>query len=433
MKKIINKIIPITVIALVTFFTSCEKDNYTNDSMMSPVSTTATITIPFPSVTLVEDGSSYTIQVALSTKQTVDVKLYVKAISGTASETSDYTMDHSIIIPAGSTTGSAKITIKRDDVYEPTETLKVQIGDATTANASVTPKTMDFTILNYTEGDLKIAYSWNPIAYNPLGEILTPVSIANMVLEIYKPDGSLLATVNGAGYESYVLSNAAADGVYTIKSSFYSAMDFGTTSIVMPQTLDFKQVGIFTQSFVYPDLAHVEDSKLCDLKYTMATVTKSGTNYTVNYTPAKLFALNPATFNGVFGGLDGSIGSGSAANWRFNNPVTVSDGGTKIVGLNVEWMTNVWGETVTSTTPVNIVFNNDGTLTIPAQPYMTTSYSGSPYSYTISGTGTWNSCNPKKMHIQYDMYNVTDDYSLGAWLKANNYSFTNYFIADLSL
>jgi len=31
------------------------------------------------------------------------------------------------------------------------------------------------------------------------------------------------------------------------------------------------------------------------------------------------------------------------------------------------------------------------------------------------------------------MYNVTDGYSLGQWLKDNGYSFTNFFIADIVL
>ena len=145
----------LTLFALGAIIISCEEDQQVGASIQTPSSPTIAIDLGFTNPTLIEDDTEFTYTVSLSEVQIVDVKLHVSQVGGTASA-DDYEMTSLISIPAGYLSASGTIKILTDDLIEDTETLQVQIGSITTANAALTPVTTEFTILNYTDGDLVV-------------------------------------------------------------------------------------------------------------------------------------------------------------------------------------------------------------------------------------------------------------------------------------
>jgi hypothetical protein len=103
-----------------------------------------------------------------------------------------------------------------------------------------------------------------------------------------------------------------------------------------------------------------------------------------------------------------------------------------ISNLGVDWMTNFWGEIVTAGGSVTIDYNEDGTIVIPNQYYMSTTYNGDVQDdYTIEGAGRWNNCGAfTVISIVYEMNNGQD---WGAWTYNNGYSDTPHFEAELTL
>jgi hypothetical protein len=125
-------------------------------------------------------------------------------------------------------------------------------------------------------------------------------------------------------------------------------------------------------------------------------------------------------------------------NWKriqlaFPNPVDLALSGENITldGLNYAWMQNIWGRQLQLLLGY-CYFNSDGTLEIATQ-HIYTRLRGNPYNYSITGSGTYSLCDPITLHIEYDMYNTTDDYSLGEWVYDNGYSSTIILLRILVL
>ena len=91
---------------------------------------------------------TYDYTVSLSEIQIVDIKLYIAQVGGTA-DADDLEMTSSIVIPAGYTTGNGSITVFADEEIEGDETAVIQIGDVRTANAAMTPVTVNINIVDY--------------------------------------------------------------------------------------------------------------------------------------------------------------------------------------------------------------------------------------------------------------------------------------------
>src|SRR5665648_1212589 len=92
MKRIIKNIFYLlSLLAVISIgIVSCDDENNTGYSTMTPTSPTITISAGFTSpVTLTEDNSVHTFTVTLSEPQIADIKLYIKQTDGTASA-SDY-------------------------------------------------------------------------------------------------------------------------------------------------------------------------------------------------------------------------------------------------------------------------------------------------------------------------------------------------------
>ena len=410
----------------------CKKEDYTGYSSLTPTNPTITVdlgTIPASVI----DGADFNHKITLTMDeaQIVDVMVHIEAIDGTATPGTDFSFPSTVMIPAGRTSASFTVTILADALPEDMETFTIQIGDDRTANATMTPVTAAFSIENFEDTDLAIDFSWFPVAYDQYGNKIKETDIADMIFIIEDPNGTTF-TADGAAYEGFVISGDSADGTYIIKAAFYSVMQFDE-AVNMNLTLGYEQPGVFTSEQSFEDLATTETGTLCDIQIFMAEVEKVGTSYTVTENAFLLFDLDINDFVGTYGGLDGSLGTGF--NWQFANPVDVTlDGGDlKVLGLNFDWMQNIWEETITDSVAVVMTMSTDGTLAIANQYYMTTDFEGDPYVYNISGTGTWSSCDPATLHFEYDIYNVTDDFSMGEWLLENGYSDTDYFIADMTL
>jgi len=421
-----RKLFKYTALLVIGFMVSCQTDDYTGYSDLTPTNPTITVSGIPSDINFVEKDSVFEFTVTLSEAQLVDVQLKIKQVDGTATEGEDFVILNdggNLTIPAHSTTGKVKIKILADDIKEDTETAVIQIGDETTANATIEPVQVTFNIQNLTGDDLVVSMAWDGTAYDQYGNKLDPTDIADMVLAVYDASNVLVDEADGAAFEELALSGSLPDGQYFVRAAFYAVTEF-PEPVELAMSIGFYQVGVQDVSLSVEGLVNTGHYKGT---FNLVKITKAGSTWTFEKDP--YIFVNLPDFAGVYGGADGSIGSGY--NWRFDNPVTITVNGSeaKIEGLNFAWMEYVWGETITTSTPVTIQFNNDGTLTIAEQYYITTDYEGAPYDYTIVGEGYFTLSDPIKLHIEYKM--LQDGFDVAGWLLSKGYSDTDYFIADL--
>lgn len=357
---------------------SCDEDDQVGASVSTPSSPTISFILDFSNPTLIEDDSKHTYTVSLSETQIVDVKLHVSQIGGTAGA-DDYEMTGLVTIPAGYLSASGSITILKDDLIEPTETLKVQIGGVTTANAALTPVTTEFTILNYTEGDLAIDMSWAmSIATDDTGEEISATDFADMVLSISTtPDlTGEFDGADGGSFETYVLSGDEPDGDYYVIAYFWDA----NADIIrnLDMSLEFNQAGVINgESYEFPGA--ISNASICDNNFfVMTKIVKSGTNYTFEDVSINNFTNQQTSWSGTDAGFDSEVTTG------------VDCGGMVIAGLNAGWILDFWGEEITDAGVVHYTVDATGAVTIPEQFLFTTLYSGDVQpDYYIEGTGTY--------------------------------------------
>lgn len=384
-------------IALSTIIISCTKEQYTGQSKLVPSAPTLTTSLDFTSpVTLVEDDSKYTYTVTLSTPQIVDVKLHVKQVGGTASA-SDYKMTTSLVIPAGYTTATGSITILTDDLIEGTETLKLQIGDERVANASFSPVTVDFNILNYTTGDLTIDMSWAmaTATTDNSGKVIDPTDFADMRLLI--TDGpntmNIVGGADGGSFETYVLSGSEPDGVYYVVADFYDANAVIVRDLNI--NLDFNQPGVINgDNFSFPGI--INNASLCPNNYAVLTkITKTGGSYTIEKIGKQNFSST--SYTGDDAGYPNEVITG------------VDCVGLTISGINAGWMLNFWGEIVTDSGAIYYTVDNNGVVDIPQQYLYSTTYNGTAQPpYDVVGTGTYDAATGVLV-LQYKLFQAGAD------------------------
>lgn len=387
------------IFALSATIISCTEDDQTGDSVSVPTSPAVSIALNFSNTTMVENDSKHTYTVSLSETQIVDVKLGVSQIGGTAGP-DDYEMTSSITIPAGYLSASGSITILSDDLIEETETLQIQIGSITTANASLTPITTDFTILNYTSGDLAIDLSWGmSIATDDTGTEISATDFADMVLSISTtPDLSgEFDGADGSGFETYVLDGSEPDGDYYVLAYFYDA----NSDIVrdLDFNLEFNQDGVINgESYDFP--AAMSNASICDNNFFVLTkIVKTGNNYSFEDQSINNFENQQTTWSGTDAGYDSQVTTG------------VDCDGMVITGLNAGWMLDFWGEVVVEAGTVYYTVDASGVVTIPNQFLYTTTYNGAVQpDYNIEGTGTYNTATGT-LNIQYSL--IQDGWYLG--------------------
>lgn len=405
------------------FIVNCDEEDNIGYSTLTPTSPTISITPGFASpVTLVEDGSKFEYTVALSEPQLVDVHLTVSQIDGTAS-TSDYEMTSSIVIYAGSTSSKGFIKIMTDDVIEETESLKIQIGDQTTANASLTPITVEFAIQNLTADDLLIGLSWAASipTTDDEGTEIDPDALADMRLLITNsPYTEVIAAADGASFENYTMLGTMVDGEYLVVADFYAALPFPIRDIDL--SVSFEQLGVVDPfSFDFPTA--LNSAVVCPTNYfILAKIIKTGNSYTIE----KIGAVPPLT--GAWYGTDTEFEYPSEVAMKLS-----CEGDFLISGLVYGWMADFWSEEIIAQEDVIILIDEAaGTVTIPSQPYITTLYDDVEYPYSIEGSGTIDTSG------EYPVMSITytldqDGFNPSQWSVDNGYMVNPDFTATLTL
>jgi len=425
------KILSIFLMLVIVFAGCKKKDDFTGHSQLVP--TNPTITVDFGTIPTVIDGvkQSHTVTLNMDVAQIVDVIVHITVLEeGTATQGEDFDVPSVVTIKAGRTSASFDVTFLPDEAYEETETFTIQVGDERTANAAITPVTQEFSMLNYTEDDLKVGLSWlSPDdIYDVNGEVYDATDLANMILTVYDITGdSVLIEADGDGLKELILSDTIADGNYRVYTSFKEAIDLGDQGGVdLDLSVSAYQIGIQDGSIGFE--AALNTSSNINNTLHLTIINKAGNVWTM--TEFEGFLASDLDFASAI--WSDGLGDGWMPDFMLPNQVVLAgtSGSYTIDGLNFGWMVNVWGETVTTSTPVNITFADDGTLEILDQYYMTTDYAGDPYDYNISGTGTWNiKMTPIALEIHYEM--DQDGFLLSEWGVANEYSDYPYFIADI--
>lgn len=265
------------------FVVSCDQEDNTGFGTLVPTAPTLTVTTSVSSKSLIEDNSVYEFTATLSTPQLVDVKLFVNQIAGDASNGDDYTVDGSVVIPAGATSATGKVKILSDELIEATETVKLQIGDNLTANAAITPVTMDFTILNYTEGDLAIDLSWAMASTTTdnSGVEIDPTDFADLRLLVSStPDNAGdIGEADGGSFETFVMDASTPNGEYYLVADFYDVNAEIARDLNLNTT--FNQAGLINDlSYDFP--AALNSGNSCStVYYVLAKIVKSGDSYTI--------------------------------------------------------------------------------------------------------------------------------------------------------
>lgn len=410
----------LTALTIGLFLVGCDQEDNTGMSTYDPTSPSLEITISETNVILIEGNQEYTFTANISAAQLVDIKLYAYQVGGDA-DGDDYTIDGSIVIPAGSTSAKGKLKIVQDDILEETETLKIQVGDNRTANTSQNSAFMDYQILNYTEGDLVIDLSWAMAGAttDDSGEAIDPEDFADMRLLISStPDNAGdIDEADGSGFESLVLSQDLPDGDYYIVTDFYDA----NSDIVrdLNLSLNLYQAGLINDDgYDFPNA--ISNLGTCDLNfYVMSKIIKSGTTYTYEDVSTQSYDLSVVNWAGTDVDYDSMVST------------NVDCEGQIIFSLCEGWMVDWWGEPIIERGNVYYTVDAAGIVTIESQYLYTTTFNDAVQEdYYINGTGTLDEATGT-LNIQY--YIIQDGWDLTEWMFDNGYSDNLYFEAILTL
>jgi len=433
MKKIF-KLNNIVLFAMLLFLFSCEQEDNTGYSTLKPGTPNVTVTVSSTTISLLEQDSVFSFDIALSAAQVSDVVIYVtSAGSGDnpASAGDDFSIETpKITIPASQLTGVAKIKVLADELTEVAESFTITIGDERTTNATLTPVTITFTITNSIADVLECDMSW---ATDIADEDATDV--VDLMMYVYDTAADTIVTIaDGAAFEHYEGWNTLADGTYTIAAGIYATGNYGVYANIDIE-LVFNQYGIINDETIL--LEKVMTNKFtCDLYRTnLATVTKTGTTYTFAEAVSQ---VSPDVE--VWYGIDVDDTSGfhnypsQVVSYEAcaNSQAVFED--LWVVGLGFGWMVNFWGETVIDSTTVQLTYSYfDSTVTIAEQDYITTLYDGDPYPYTIFGTGTFVDDTLGYRHISLNYELDQEGFECADWCATNGYLTTDLFVANITL
>jgi hypothetical protein len=373
-----------SMMALVLLVSSCSSDQeeYTGAGNVVPTSPQITITPEVSNLSLVEDDSSYSYTVALSTVQLVDVVVKISQVDGDATMGEDFTIDNSLVISAGSTSATGTITILSDELAEETETVTIQVGDNTTANASITPETMTFTILNLSEGDLVIDLEWAQAVSvtDNYGEEADPLDVGDLRLLLTDTNFGTLLSVDTGDFEQLIVPENGPDGTYYIVADYFSATDVITN---LNLDLTINQFGkINDANHKFNDV--MSTANVCpEAYYVLASVVKSGTDYTVT----RVAEANTMDLNNYVGTWTGGGAWYQYFGYDTEVETTIdANGDLWMTGITFNWCQGWWGEPILSSAPVKVnVDTATGEFSIDEQYHYTTSYGD----YNVKATGSF--------------------------------------------
>lgn len=288
MMKYIYKYLPIFMAISISFgLTSCDDDDRTGESLIQPTSPSISINLPPTVPPLMEQDTSFTIEIILSEAQAVDVAVFLQQVGGDMTSGEDYTMPDRVMIPKGETSATADIAILPDEVAEETETLEIQIGSERTANASIEPVNFSLTITNATVDQLDLALSWTTSIFDLGGGEVDPTDAADLIFTIRNISGiGEDIVVDGAGFEEATLGADLPDGQYTLIATVYSVADVGDlgSDFDIGLVLDLHQIGKIDQSVEFPAVLNSGDAECPGYSFTLGTLTKTGDSYSFEET-----------------------------------------------------------------------------------------------------------------------------------------------------
>lgn len=283
MMKYIYKYLPIFMVISISFgLTSCDDDDRTGESLIQPTSPSISINLPPTVPPLMEQDTSFTIEIVLSEAQAVDVAVFLQQVGGDMTSGEDYTMPDRVMIPKGETSATADIAILPDEVAEETETLEIQIGSERTANASIEPVNFSLTITNATVDQLDLALTWTTSIVDIGGGAVDPEDAANFRLILDHLDPSIENdTIAGSGFKEFTFASDLADGEYNLIVEFVSVTDLGDlgSDFDIGLVLDLYQIGLVDQSFEFPAVLNSGDAECPGYSFTLGTLTKTGDSY----------------------------------------------------------------------------------------------------------------------------------------------------------
>lgn len=277
MKKISKQIFS-AFFATLVFFSCDNKDNATGSSTLDvSKDVVGIIDIPFANISSTNevDETKFTFTVTLNKAQAVDVHVYVSQIAGTA-DSEDFTFDNDIVILANSLTASGNIKIKKDVTVEGIEDFTLQIGDNTTSNAVVAPKTVTMSINNYLSNELELVFNYNKaftISGNDYSLCTAGYDIDFIVLNSANVDMGLYGAATGNCPEKLKLNvSTLPNDTYTIIYDLFGTGNFnvdddpatvnGLNTVFhdpfsIPLTVDYLRAGGITAGTYTPDVANV--------------------------------------------------------------------------------------------------------------------------------------------------------------------------------
>ena len=264
MKKNKINILALSLFFMGSFlFTSCNDDDYTDDSVIALNRTAHVAAVdPFLNVdgtsSFNEGGIDREIKfaVVMAEPQPVGIYVTVESVSGgTAEEGVDYDFDHQVFIPAWSSRGEGTVTIYGDSEIETTESFSISVGVENDANIDLVGKILSFNITDF--GDLTIGFDWNqPIPGYPFTLCDIGYDVDIFVYDSNGDDVSGFQAATGACPEEMTLSLAdLADGEYTIMQNLYDDAGLAaagiTPAFAIPVTVNYSRANsTFAGSFV---------------------------------------------------------------------------------------------------------------------------------------------------------------------------------------
>lgn len=264
-----------------------------------------------------------------------------------------------------------------------------------------------------------VKMSWTTDVKSVVGLDLAPDAAANLRLLILNADKSTLAVpvINTKTFEDFPGFSTLADGVYYVAADLASSINAGDFNNTFDISIDlaFSQRGLFSRQIPFPNIM-TTDFPCSDYRTILVKITKTGNTFTAEQSVSNVTPPPPAALAGTWHGLDDGFVSHIVTN--------IADGNLLIDKVGLEWMFTDWGEVVITTTPANVVFNScSGTLNIPQQEFMTTTYLGDPQpAYSIVGTGTFDLSGAfPVMNLSYDFIQVD-----GAGSIAKQFGLTHF-------
>jgi len=432
--NILKKILIVLIPAIVLF--GCKKEDFTGESSQVPTNPIITVDLSSVPTSAVSDiqKSSYVITLNMDVAQIVDVKVYVNLDeTSTATAGEDFAYDGTVVIKAGRTSAKLNVSVLSDELLEGNESFKLTIGDERTANATITPVSATFTIVNGTETQLGADLTWTTDVLDAIGLDLDPEEVVDLRMLIIDSNDDIVEVIDGSAFESYSGFDTLVDGNYKIAVDIFETIDAGqfNSTITLDLSIEFNQTGLINGEVLsFP--AVMTNSFVCETyRVYLATVTKTGNTFTMQ----KSISVPSSIFSGLWFGIDTNSDTSDPEYLTYPSAVVVELGcNLEITGLGFGWMTDFWGEEIIDGGTVSLEVDEvAGTVAITDQYYMQTTWNGAVQTpYNIVGTGTYDDSGTyPTISFTYDL--VQDGFSTAGWCFTNGYLPTDKFVATLTL